>query len=354
MRAAAQAADHGRRRGLAVVRLLEAASRRSTTAARGPRYERLRPQPPFSRIADDVGLGEGVVIHSHVNLYGCTIGDESRIGTFVEIQRNAIVGRRCKISSHTFICEGVKIDDECFIGHHVVFVNDRYPAAVTSDGTPQGADDWRLIETKVRRRSSIGSGAVILCGVTIGEGALVGAGSVVTKDVEPYTVVAGNPARQLRKIDPARPRRWRTDDTADHRVRPHVQPGGADQLGARAVQAVLEDGMIDELIAVDDGSTDGTPALLAACDYCTVITHPAHRGIGNAIRSAYRHALEGGYDVFVIMAGNGKDDPAQIPIVLAPVLNRQGRLRPGLTIREGRRQRRAAGSPQPRDPRLHV
>jgi UDP-2-acetamido-3-amino-2,3-dideoxy-glucuronate N-acetyltransferase len=160
--------------------------------------------PRFSRIAADVQLGEGVEIHDFVNLYGCSIGDGTRIGTFVEIQRNAVVGRRCKISSHSFICEGVAIDDECFIGHHVVFVNDRYPAAVNPAGELQGAEDWEVVETKVGRSASIGSGAVILCGVTIGEGALVGAGSVVTKDVEPHTIVAGNPARKLRNL-PAEP-----------------------------------------------------------------------------------------------------------------------------------------------------
>ena len=154
----------------------------------------------LSRIAPDVRLGEGVEIHGFVNLYGCSIGDGSRIGTFVEIQRDAVIGSRCKISSHTFICEGVTIEDECFIGHHVVFVNDRYPSAVNSDGSLQGSADWKVVPTRVRRRASIGSGSVILCGVTIGEGATVGAGSVVTKDVAPRTVVAGNPARVLRQL----------------------------------------------------------------------------------------------------------------------------------------------------------
>ena len=162
------------------------------------------PLPPFSRIADDVKLGRDVIIHGFVNLYGCEIGDEAKIGAFVEIQKNATVGRRCKVSSHTFICEGVTIEDECFIGHHVAFINDRYPAAVTASGAVQTETDWRVVPTRVRRRASIGSGAVILCGVTIGEGALVGAGSVVTKDVPPHTVVAGNPARELRKL-PAAP-----------------------------------------------------------------------------------------------------------------------------------------------------
>lgn len=142
----------------------------------------------------------GVQIHDFVNLYGCSIGDGTRIGAFVEIQRNAVVGRHCKISSYSFVCEGVTIEDECFIGHHMIFVNDRYPAAVTADGALQEPDDWRVVETRVCRRAFLGSGAVILCGVTIGEGALVGAGSVVTKDVEPYSVVVGNPARFLRKL----------------------------------------------------------------------------------------------------------------------------------------------------------
>lgn len=162
-------------------------------------------EPEFSRIAADVKLGRDVQIHAFVNLYGCEIGDESRIGAFVEIQRNAKVGKRCKVSSHSFICEGVTIEDECFIGHHVVFINDRFPEAVASTGKPKADADWTLIETRVCRRASVGSGAVVLCGVTIGEGALVGAGSVVTTDVPAYTVVAGNPARELRKIPRPQP-----------------------------------------------------------------------------------------------------------------------------------------------------
>jgi len=155
--------------------------------------------PDFSRIAPDVKLGKNVKIHGFVNLYGCEIGDESRIGTFVEIQKNARIGQRCKISSHTFICEGVTIEDECFIGHNVVFINDRYPAAVNADGHAQSEADWKVVATRVCKRASIGSGAVLLCGVTVGEGALVGAGSVVTRDVPPNAVVAGNPARIIRK-----------------------------------------------------------------------------------------------------------------------------------------------------------
>jgi UDP-2-acetamido-3-amino-2,3-dideoxy-glucuronate N-acetyltransferase len=154
----------------------------------------------FSRIGADVKLGQGVKIHGFVNLYGCEIGGDSKIGTFVEIQKGVKVGKRCKISSHTFICEGVTVEDECFIGHHVVFINDRFPAAVRFDGRLQTETDWKLVKTRVCKHASIGSGAIILCGVTIGEGALVGAGSVVTKDVPPYTIVAGNPSKQLRRI----------------------------------------------------------------------------------------------------------------------------------------------------------
>jgi len=154
-------------------------------------------QPDFSRIAPDVKLGKDVELHGFVNLYGCSIGDGTRVGVFVEIQRNAVVGKHCKISSHSFICEGVTIEDECFVGHHVVFINDRYPAAVNPDGSLQTAADWKVIPTRVCKRASIGSGAVILCGVTIGEGAIVGAGSVVTRDVPPNATVAGNPARLL-------------------------------------------------------------------------------------------------------------------------------------------------------------
>lgn len=157
--------------------------------------------PEFSRIAPDVKLGKGVLIYGFVNLYGCRIGDESRIGTFVEIQRGAKIGRRCKISSHTFICEGVSIADECFIGHGVVFINDRHPAAVNSDGSVKGGNDWKVIPTKVGKRAAIGSGAVILCGVKIGAGATIGAGAVVTKDVPRGATVVGNPARVLRKTD---------------------------------------------------------------------------------------------------------------------------------------------------------
>lgn len=148
-------------------------------------------------IAQNVIVGERVRIYDYVNLYGCEIGDESAIGTFVEIQSGVRVGRRCKIQSHTFICSGVTIEDGVFIGHGVVFINDMYPRATRSDGAMQTADDWTCIPTVVKNGASIGSNATILGGVTIGEGALVGAGAVVTKDVQPNTVVAGNPAKPI-------------------------------------------------------------------------------------------------------------------------------------------------------------
>jgi UDP-2-acetamido-3-amino-2,3-dideoxy-glucuronate N-acetyltransferase len=153
----------------------------------------------FCVIAPDVKLGRDVVIHNFVNLYGCEIGDETRIGSFVEIQKRARVGSRCKISSHSFICEGVSIEDEVFIGHGVVFINDKYPHATTSEGRLQTDDDWKAIPTVVKRGASIGSGVTILSGVTIGENAIVGAGAVVTKDVDAGTIVAGNPARVLER-----------------------------------------------------------------------------------------------------------------------------------------------------------
>ena len=152
-------------------------------------------------IADDVKLGRDVRIYNFVNLYGCEIGDESRIGTFVEIQKGAKVGRRVKISSHTFICEGVEIEDHVFVGHGVTFINDRFPRAVTASGELQGDGDWTMVPTIVRRGATIGSGATILCGVEIGENAIVGAGSVVTKSVAAGTIVAGNPARVMRRIE---------------------------------------------------------------------------------------------------------------------------------------------------------
>jgi len=153
----------------------------------------------FVRIAPDVRLGRDVKIYAFVNLYGCEIGDESKVGTFVEIQKGARIGRRVKISSHTFICEGVTIEDFVFIGHGVMFINDKYPHATTESGELQTEADWRCIPTIIKRGASIGSNTTILCGVTIGENAIVGAGSVVTHDVPAGAVVAGNPARPLRR-----------------------------------------------------------------------------------------------------------------------------------------------------------
>lgn len=153
----------------------------------------------YQRIAADVKLGQRVKIFAFTNLYGCQIGDDVKIGTFVEIQKGARVGNRCKISSHSFICEGVTLEDEVFIGHGVMFINDRFPRAATAGGALQTEADWNCVPTVVKRGASIGSNATILCGVEIGEGATVGAGSVVTKDVPPGAVVAGNPARVLRR-----------------------------------------------------------------------------------------------------------------------------------------------------------
>ena len=150
-------------------------------------------------IASDVIIGPGVRIVQPdlVNLYGCSIGAETKVGAFVEIQKNASIGERCKISSHTFICEGVVIEDECFVGHGVMFTNDVYPRAVNADGSPQMEADWKVIKTVVRKRASIGSNATILAGITIGESALIGAGAVVTHDVPSFAIVAGVPARLI-------------------------------------------------------------------------------------------------------------------------------------------------------------
>ena len=155
----------------------------------------------MKKIAPDVKLGKDVKIYDFVNLYGCKIGDNTKIGTFVEIQKNAAIGNNCKIQSHSFICEGVTIEDEAFVGHGVMFINDKYPASTNQDGGLQTEDDWQVIPTLVKKGASIGSNATILCGVTIGERAIIGAGSVVTKDVPSGAVVAGNPARVIRYQD---------------------------------------------------------------------------------------------------------------------------------------------------------
>lgn len=158
----------------------------------------------MKKIAPTVELGKDVLLNDFINLYGCRIGDGTRIGPFVEVQKNASIGKRCKIQSHTFVCEGVEIEDEVFVGHGVVFINDRYPRATEDTGRLQTEADWEVVRTRVGRRASIGSNATILCGVTVGEEAIVGAGSVVVRDVPPRTIVAGNPARVIREIEEPR------------------------------------------------------------------------------------------------------------------------------------------------------
>ncbi len=167
--------------------------------------------PIYVSVADDVRLGKGVRLADFVNLYGCEIGDETRIGAFVEVQSDVKIGRRCKISSHTFICSGVRIEDEVFVGHGVVFINDRQPRATNGDGSLKAGDDWLMERTLIRRGASIGSGAVLMCGISVGEGALVGAGAVVIRDVPAGEVVAGNPARLLARAAHADGRHFDAD-----------------------------------------------------------------------------------------------------------------------------------------------
>jgi acetyltransferase-like isoleucine patch superfamily enzyme len=154
----------------------------------------------YKKVAPSVTLGPNVYLGDFINLYGCRIGANTKIGPFVEIQKGSAVGMNCKIQSHSFICEGVMIEDDVFIGHGVMFINDRFPRAVSASGTLQTEADWQVVPTTIKKGASIGSNATILCGVTVGEGAIVGAGSVVTKDVPPGTIVAGNPARVMRKL----------------------------------------------------------------------------------------------------------------------------------------------------------
>jgi acetyltransferase-like isoleucine patch superfamily enzyme len=153
----------------------------------------------MKKIAPNVILGKDVLLNDFINLYGCRIGDNTKIGPFVEVQKGAAIGRNCKIQSHSFICEGVTIEDDVFVGHGVMFINDRFPRAVTAEGGLQTEADWQVIPTVIKNGASIGSNATILCGVTIGEGAIIGAGSVVTKDVPPHATVAGNPAKIIQK-----------------------------------------------------------------------------------------------------------------------------------------------------------
>jgi len=155
----------------------------------------------MKKIAPDVKLGENVRIYDFVNLYGCSIGDKTKIGTFVEIQKGATIGKNCKISSHSFICEGVTIEDEVFIGHGVMFINDKYPRAANTSGALQTEEDWEVVPTWVKAGASIGSNATILCGITIGERTVIGAGSVVTNNVPDNVIAAGNPAKVIRKVD---------------------------------------------------------------------------------------------------------------------------------------------------------
>jgi len=154
----------------------------------------------MKKIAPDVILGKNVVLNDFINLYGCRIGDNTKIGTFVEVQKNATIGRNCKIQSHTFICEGVTIEDEAFVGHGVMFINDRYPRSASDTGELQTEADWEVVATVIKKGASIGSNATILCGVIVGEGAIIGAGSVVTKDIPPNTIAAGNPAKEIRRL----------------------------------------------------------------------------------------------------------------------------------------------------------
>jgi acetyltransferase-like isoleucine patch superfamily enzyme len=163
---------------------------------------RIEPESqPHRQIASDVKVGKGVRIFGFTNLYGCEIGDDTKIGAFVEIQKGVRIGSRCKVSSHTFICEGVTLEDEVFVGHSVTFINDLYPRSTTEDGELQTEADWKCVPTRIEKGASIGSGVTLLCGITVGSKAVIGAGSVVTRDVPPGAVVAGNPARVLRIIE---------------------------------------------------------------------------------------------------------------------------------------------------------
>lgn len=152
------------------------------------------------KVASNVVLGENVILNDFINLYGCKIDDNTKIGPFVEVQKNAFIGKRCKISSHTFICEGVTIEDDVFVGHGVMFINDRYPRATSESGELQTDDDWEVVPIVVKQGASIGSNATLLCGITVGSGAIIGAGSVVTRDVPDNTIVAGNPAKIIRRV----------------------------------------------------------------------------------------------------------------------------------------------------------
>ena len=171
---------------------------------------------PIQCISNDVKMGKNVTLSNFVNLYGCSIGDNTKIGAFVEIQKNANIGKNCKISSHTFICEGVTIEDNVFVGHNVTFINDRYPKATNGNGALQTEEDWQVEPILVKKGASIGSGSTILCNITIGENVIVGAGSVVTGDVSANTIVAGNPARLLRKLKKTKTKGRKTRISMSH------------------------------------------------------------------------------------------------------------------------------------------
>lgn len=240
---------------------------------------------PFQSIASDVELGEGVVVHEFVNLYGCKVGSQSRIGAFVEVQRDATIGAFCKISTHTFICSGVHIADCVFVGHGVMFVNDRDPRATNGDGSTRGNEDWTMERTFVEEGASIGSGATILCGVTIGAGAMVGAGAVVTKDVPAGATVVGNPARVIRKsplqslsiVIPAYNEAANIEATLNDAL----------QIGTRVCELL-------EVLVCDDASSDDTRSMVNAMardDARIRLLHrPKNRGIEASIRALYAAA----------------------------------------------------------------
>jgi acetyltransferase-like isoleucine patch superfamily enzyme len=255
----------------------------------------------LNRIADDVKLGEDVRIYGFVNLYGCEIGDYSKVGTFVEIQKGVKIGRNCKISSHTFICEGVTVEDDVFVGHNVVFINDRYPRATTGNGSLQTESDWVCQRTVVRRGASIGSGAIILGDLTIGERAIVGAGSVVTRDVPPNSIVAGNPAQLRRTMPPGdgapleQPELPRADNSSlawSVAVMCYNERETLEPMVERTLATLVRNGEPFEVLIIDDGSTDGSDdvarRLAAAHPQVRLHRHPVNEGIGQVLRDGYQ------------------------------------------------------------------
>lgn len=321
--------------------------------------------PDFSRIADDVKLGEDVKIYGFVNLYGCEIGSRTKVGTFVEIQKGAKIGRNCKISSHSFVCEGITIEDDVFVGHHVVFINDRYPRATTENGSLQTEADWVCQRTVVRRGASIGSGAVILGDVTIGEKAIVGAGSVVTRDVPPGAIVAGNPARIRRTIPPgdgalmerggsseaeagdlpsalstaAASREAGSGPAWSVAVMCYNERETLNAMVERTMAVMTKIGEPFEILIIDDGSSDGSDEvarrLAGAYPEVRVHRHPANEGIGQVLRDGYQ--LTRGAAVTVLPA-DLQFAPEDLPDAIAALragadvvcVRRVGRKDPGL------------------------